>query len=94
MAHTDQSNERGSVDACSEAVGDEHLSKGIDKALASGQAVQMRSELDDLPALKAYRMYWRVTLVCFLAAFSAALEGYRMLKSAAVLRLVLIFVGL
>lgn len=53
------------------------LPQAIDKALASGQQVQMRSELDDVPILQAVRIYWRVALICMLAAFSAALEGYR-----------------
>lgn len=39
--------------------------------------VQMRSELDDLPILKAIRIYKRIATICMMAAFSAALEGYR-----------------
>jgi hypothetical protein len=53
--------------------------KAIDQALAAGQVVQMRSELDDLPITKAFRVFWRVTALCMLAAFASALEGYRML---------------
>lgn len=57
------------------------LPRAIDKALASGSAVQMRSELDDLPILKALRIYWRISLICMLGAFSAALDGYREFSS-------------
>ncbi|KAJ5116850.1 general substrate transporter [Penicillium angulare] len=53
------------------------LPQAIDKALVLGSAVQMRSTLDDLPMLKAIRMYWRIALICMLAAFSAALDGYQ-----------------
>lgn len=51
--------------------------QAIDKALAAGEPVQMRSTLDDLPMLKALRMYWRISLICMLGAFCAALDGYR-----------------
>ncbi|KAF5007945.1 hypothetical protein FDECE_5757 [Fusarium decemcellulare] len=54
------------------------LPKAIDKALADGDAVQMRSELDDLPILKAVGIYWRIASICMMAAFSAALEGYQL----------------
>lgn len=60
-----------------ETLHDGDLTKSIDKALAEGNAVQMRSELDDLPILKAVRLYWRIATICMMAAFSAALEGYR-----------------
>lgn len=53
------------------------LPKAIDKAFASGDAVQMRSELDDMQTFKAVRIYWRISLICMLAAFCAALDGYR-----------------
>ena len=53
-------------------------SNAIGKALAAGEAVQMRSELDDLPIHKAFRIFWRVAALCMLAAFASALEGYRM----------------
>ena len=52
--------------------------QAIGKALAEGEAVQMRSELDDLPIHKAFRVFWRVAALCMLAAFASALEGYRM----------------
>lgn len=51
--------------------------QAIDKALAAGETVQMRSTLDDLPMLKALRIYWRISLICMLGAFCAALDGYR-----------------
>lgn len=54
------------------------LPKAIDKAFASGAAVQMRSPLDDLPTFSAIRIYWRVSLICMLCAFSGALKGYRL----------------
>lgn len=50
----------------------------IDKALAAGEPVQMRSELDNLPIYKAFRVFKRVAALCMLAAFASALEGYRM----------------
>ncbi|KAI2611825.1 general substrate transporter [Hypoxylon sp. NC1633] len=53
------------------------LPKAIDKAFASGEAVQMRSELDDMPGFKAVRVYWRISLICMLGAFAAALDGYQ-----------------
>lgn len=53
------------------------LPKAIDKAFASGAAVQMRSELDDMPTFKALRVYWQVSLLCMMCAFGGALEGYR-----------------
>lgn len=53
------------------------LPQAIDKALASGDAVQMRSELDDLSIMKAVRVYWKISLICMLSAFAAALDGYR-----------------
>lgn len=59
----------------------ENLPKAIDKKLEKGEMVQMRSELDDLPILRAVRMYWRVSTICMMAAFSAALEGYRTISS-------------
>ena len=76
LSRADQSDEKSS-DAQLESTDNGELPKAIDKALASGQPAQMRSELDDLPATKAYRIYWRISLICMLAAFSAALEGYR-----------------
>lgn len=42
---------------------------------------QMRSELDDLPILKAVQIYKRIASICMMAAFSAALEGYRKTNS-------------
>lgn len=58
-------------------VDNDELPEVIDKAMASGHAVQMRSEMDDVPILKALRIYWRIASICMMAAFSAALEGYR-----------------
>ena len=55
----------------------DEFSKANHKTLAEGNEVQMRSELDDLPILKAIRVYWRIAAICMMAAFSAALEGYR-----------------
>lgn len=62
-----------------EAVHDANQSTSIDnvKAMAADGAVQMRSELDDLPILKALWLYKRIAFICMMAAFSAALEGYR-----------------
>ncbi|KAI1863169.1 uncharacterized protein JN550_009905 [Neoarthrinium moseri] len=51
--------------------------KAIDEAIVSGDNIQMRSELDDLPMLQGLRLYWRVALISMLAAFSSALEGYQ-----------------
>ena len=51
--------------------------KAIDNALAAGEPVQMRSELDNLPIHKAFRVFQRVASLCMLAAFASALEGYR-----------------
>jgi MFS transporter, SP family, general alpha glucoside:H+ symporter len=51
--------------------------KIIDKALAAGEVVQMRSELDNLPVHKAFVVFRRVASLCMLAAFASALEGYR-----------------
>lgn len=53
------------------------LPRAIDKALAAGEAVQMRSTLDEMPVLKALRVFWKVGSMCMLAAFASALEGYR-----------------
>lgn len=62
-----------------EAVHDASQPKSIDnvKAMAADGAAQMRSELDDLPILKALWLYKRIAVLCMMAAFSAALEGYR-----------------
>ncbi|XXG96260.1 hypothetical protein Hte_002541 [Hypoxylon texense] len=60
-----------------ENINNADLPKAIDKAFASGAAVQMRSELDDLPIFKALRVYWRVSLFCMMCAFGGALEGYQ-----------------
>lgn len=60
-----------------ETVDHDNLPETIQGVLASGGAVQMRSQLDDQPILKAVRMYWKIAMICMLAAFSAALEGYR-----------------
>jgi hypothetical protein len=53
------------------------LPTAIDKAFASGEAVQMRSSLDNLPTFRAVRIYWRISLICMMGAFCAALDGYR-----------------
>lgn len=58
--------------------------KAIDQALAAGQVVQMRSELDDLPITKAFRVFWRVAALCMLAAFASALEGYQYTLTASI----------
>ncbi|CAK7229980.1 hypothetical protein SBRCBS47491_007431 [Sporothrix bragantina] len=58
--------------------------QAIDKALAQGEAVQMRSSLDNLPFTKALTVYWRVTLICFLGAFCAALDGYQVSISSSI----------
>lgn len=79
MRHTDQRNGKADPVDHVEASDNGELPKAIDKALADGDPVQMRSELDNLPILKALRIYWRIALICMMAAFSAALEGYRTL---------------
>ncbi|KAJ3469383.1 hypothetical protein MRS44_003448 [Fusarium solani] len=78
MRHTDNSNGKTDPVDHVEASDNGELPKAIDKALAEGEAVQMRSELDNLPILKALRIYWRIALICMMAAFSAALEGYQL----------------
>ena len=74
-----QSNDKADPTAHLESLDNADLPKEIDKTLAEGDAVQMRSDLDNLPILKAVRIYWRIATICMMAAFSAALEGYRML---------------
>ncbi|KAI1392408.1 general substrate transporter [Hypoxylon trugodes] len=77
MKAADQSaNMTGHIDQV-EDLNNADLSKAIDKAFASGAAVQMRSSLDDLPTWKAIRIYWRISLICMLCAFGGALEGYQ-----------------
>lgn len=88
MNTTNQSYEKEHV-ARLETVDNDELPKVIDKALAAGHIVQMRSELDDLPSLQAYRVYWRITLICMLAAFSAALDGYRTFDTPLVMKLLI-----
>ncbi|EEU46206.1 uncharacterized protein NECHADRAFT_79489 [Fusarium vanettenii 77-13-4] len=78
MRHTDQSNGKKDPADHVEVSDNGELPKAIDKALAEGDPVQMRSELDNLPILKALRIYWRIALICMMAAFSAALEGYQL----------------
>ena len=46
-------------------------------AMAKGQIVQFRSELDDMSVWQAAKYYKRIWILCMLAAFSASLEGYR-----------------
>ncbi|KAH8896271.1 general substrate transporter [Thozetella sp. PMI_491] len=58
--------------------------KAIDKALAAGEAVQMRSELDNLPIHKAFGVFRRVAALCMLAAFASALEGYQYTLTASI----------
>jgi hypothetical protein len=53
------------------------LVRVIDKAMEHGDMVQMRSSMDDVPIFTAVRLYWRVSLVCMAAAFTASLDGYR-----------------
>lgn len=77
MSSNHRSDDKADIDARIETFHNDDLPKNIDKALAEGHAVQMRSELDDLPILKAVRLYWRIATICMMAAFSAALEGYR-----------------
>lgn len=77
MSPNQKSDGKADHDSHVETLQDGELPKNIDKALAEGNAVQMRSELDDLPILKAVRIYWRIATICMMAAFSAALEGYR-----------------
>ena len=72
-----QSSDKMEHEAHLESLDNEKTS--IEKAVDAGETVQMRSELDNLPPLKALRLYWRITLICLLAAFCAALEGYRTL---------------
>lgn len=85
MKPTDHSDDTsGRIDHLEE-LNNAELPKAIDKAFASGAAVQMRSSLDNLPTFQAVRIYWRVSLICMLCAFGGALEGYRALDSAAVL---------
>ncbi|KAF9876670.1 hypothetical protein CkaCkLH20_06078 [Colletotrichum karsti] len=79
MEPTDQPNGKANPATHLEVSDDNgDLPKAIDKALAEGAAVQMRSKLDDLPILKAVGVYWRISLICMMAAFSAALEGYQL----------------
>ncbi|KAM6527150.1 hypothetical protein FSOLCH5_003223 [Fusarium solani] len=66
MRHTDNSNGKTDPVDHVEASDNGELPKAIDKALAEGEAVQMRSELDNLPILKALRIYWRIALICLL----------------------------
>jgi MFS transporter, SP family, general alpha glucoside:H+ symporter len=77
MKPIDQSDDKTSRINHLENLDNAELPKAIDKAFASGHAVQMRSSLDDLPTLKALRIYWRISLICILGAFCAALDGYR-----------------
>lgn len=79
MTPTDQPSDKSRVDQLDhlENLENGDLPKAIVKAIASGDAVQMRSTLDDLPTFKAVRIYWRISVICMLGAFSAALEGYR-----------------
>jgi hypothetical protein len=60
-----------------ETIDNAALPTAIDKAFASGDAVQMRSSLDNLPTFQAVRIYWRISLICMMGAFCAALDGYR-----------------
>jgi len=62
-----------------ETIDDGTSPMAIHKPFSEGVEVQMRSTLDDLPILKAVRIYWRVAAICMMAAFNAALEGYRTL---------------
>ncbi|RSH95581.1 hypothetical protein EHS25_000673 [Saitozyma podzolica] len=59
-----------------DTIDNETLPTAIDKAFASGEAVQMRSSLDNLPTFRAVRIYWRISLICMMGAFCAALDGY------------------
>lgn len=77
MSSNHHNDGKADLDAHVETLHNDDLPKNIDRALAQGNAVQMRSELDDLPILKAVRIYWRIATICMMAAFSAALEGYR-----------------
>ncbi|KAH8743739.1 general substrate transporter [Diaporthe sp. PMI_573] len=61
-----------------ETIDDGTSPMAIDKPFSEGVEVQMRSTLDDLPILKAVRIYWRVAAICMMAAFNAALEGYQL----------------
>ncbi|KAI0378574.1 general substrate transporter [Hypomontagnella monticulosa] len=77
MKPTDHSDDTsGRIDHLEE-LNNAELPKAIDKAFASGAAVQMRSSLDNLPTFQAVRIYWRVSLICMLCAFGGALEGYQ-----------------
>lgn len=58
----------------------------IDNALEKNQPVQMKSSLDHLSVWQAALAYKRVTLLCFVAAFSASLDGYRKLLALGALR--------
>ncbi|UKZ82540.1 hypothetical protein TrVFT333_010329 [Trichoderma virens FT-333] len=78
MEPNQESNEKVITATHLEALDNGDLPKPIDKAFTEGYAVQMRSELDDLPILKAVRIYWRIAAICMVAAFSAALEGYQL----------------
>lgn len=80
MAPTAPQGEKRPGTAHLETASVDELQRALHEAMASGHAVQMRSELDDLPILKAIRIYWRIALICMLAAFAAALEGYRALS--------------
>lgn len=60
------------------------MSQNIDKVLAQGEAVAMRSTLDNLPFFEAIVVYWRVTLICFIGAFCAALDGYQVSISSSI----------
>lgn len=75
-SNEDSSVKRNDLDIV-ENLDNAQLSKAIDKALASGDAVQMRSALDYVPTFKAIRIYWRISLICMLGAFAAGLDGYR-----------------
>lgn len=72
-----ESFEKSGLDTQHETINKDEYLDATGNGVDSRQRVQMRSELDDLPVLQAYRIYWRITLICMLGAFSAALEGYR-----------------
>jgi hypothetical protein len=40
-------------------------------------AVELRSRLDNLPVAAALKVYWRLSVLCMLAAFSASCDGFQ-----------------